>query len=100
MIQSWNQRYMKIIFCFVNIILTNVIFQVDFDESTVMYEFSPFRFEAVMNSYKYRLEETVNTQTSTPISIAFHNLNETAIFMADEILMEHVYNTVQGFGVA
>lgn len=53
-----------------------------------------------MKIYKYRLEETVHTQTSTPISIAFHNLNETAIFMADEILMKHVYNTVQGFGVA
>lgn len=68
-----------------------------------MYEFSPFRFEAEMNSYKYRIEETIYTKTSTPNSInsiAFHNLNETAIFMAEDILMKHVYNTVQGFGVA
>lgn len=80
-----------------------IIQEVDFDESTAMYEFSPFRFEAEMNSYKFRIEETIYTKTSTPNSInsiAFHNLNETAIFMAEDILMKHVYNTVQGFGVA
>lgn len=56
-----------------------------------------------MNSYKYRIEETIYAKTATPNSInsiAFHNLNETAIFMAEDILMKHVYNTVQGFGVA
>lgn len=56
-----------------------------------------------MNSYKYRIEETIYTKTATPNSInsiAFHNLNETAIFMAEDILMKHVYSTVQGFGVA
>nr|XP_022316160.1 uncharacterized protein LOC111119884 [Crassostrea virginica] len=77
-----------------------VIEEVEFDEKTVMYQFSPFLFEAMIKTYRYRIEDSVLSQTMTPISLKFHNLNETAIFIADEILKKHVYDPVPGFGFA
>ncbi|XP_062617003.1 uncharacterized protein LOC134278729 [Saccostrea cucullata] len=78
-----------------------IIQEVDFDEKSVIYQLTPyFRVVADIKSYKYRIEQTIYTKDSTPVSLHFNNLNETAKFLAGEIMEKHVYGPGTGFGFA
>ncbi|XP_061182502.1 uncharacterized protein LOC133190833 [Saccostrea echinata] len=78
-----------------------VIQEVEFDEKSVIYQLTPyFSVVADITSYKYRIEQSTYTKSLTPVSLHFNNLNETAKFLAGEIMEKHVYSPGTGFGFA